>query len=360
MKQGVLIWGYFASFILLLGAIFINLDFQAGKVLYLLGFFAFNIGYLIPLFLLLFKEMQENRIGIVLLFSIIGFFVFLTGVSFFMVSWGGGIVLIYIGGAILILAVFLLVILSRRFYETHIDSWFPILIFGVFIVISLLTSMVHRQVMRAFTLANKEEIELLNLVQKKNQILYHELIFLDTIRNNEFYLIKQCVDTISDLSNNLIEFIEEAKRDLIAHVEGDEYRLIGEKTLDNLVPVQSNVEINSVKRFMLGRKKGRAYTIRQRLEEYRNQMLSLISVDEPWLTEFISVSLNTQSYELSRRRYNRTWEFQHFYGFPLITNISQLTNIQLKIGMVQGELLNHYHKLALGAGQEQIPINTIK
>jgi hypothetical protein len=44
MSKGVLIWGYIASFILLLGAIFMNLNLMAGKVLYLTGFMAFNLG----------------------------------------------------------------------------------------------------------------------------------------------------------------------------------------------------------------------------------------------------------------------------------------------------------------------------
>ena len=121
MSKGVLIWGYIASFILLLGAIFMNLNLLAGKVLYLTGFMAFNLGYLIPLFYVIFKQNQENKIGLVIVFGILGFLTFLTGVSFFVVNWGGGIVLIYVGGGILILAILSIIALSRRFYETHID-----------------------------------------------------------------------------------------------------------------------------------------------------------------------------------------------------------------------------------------------
>jgi hypothetical protein len=354
MNKGVLVWGYLASIILLLGTIFMNLDMQAGRVLYPVGFFAFNLGYLIPLFIVLFKENQENKIGIVIVFSILGFFVFLTGVSFFMVSWGGGIVLIYVGGGILLAALLSVIALSRRFYETHINSWFPIVVFGVFMVVSLLTGSVHRQVMRAFTLENKEEVELLNVLQKKNQQLYIDLVALDTLSISEYNDIKKYVDTIVDQSDKISDLIEQIKYDLISNVEGEEYNLIAGKTLDNLVPIQSNVEINSVKRFMLGRKKGKAYLIRQAIDNYRDNMLLYVPREETILNEFINANLSTQSYNLNKRRYDRTWEFQHFYGFPLITIVSQLTNLQLKIEMTQGELLNYFHKRALQLGHGQI------
>ena len=158
MKHNTLVWGYLSSLLLLLGAIFMNQDFVAGKVLFLVGFFTFNLGYLIPLFIVIFKEHQENRIGLIIVLSILGFFIFLMGVTFFMVSWGGNKVLIYVGGSFLLLAMLLMIFMRRRFYETSIDSWFPIVLFSVFIVIGMLTSLVHcarspsRTVRRCFSL----------------------------------------------------------------------------------------------------------------------------------------------------------------------------------------------------------------
>ncbi len=342
MRKGVLIWGYLASFVLLLGAIFLNHNLNAGKVLYLTGFFSFNLGYLIPLFLVLFKENQENKIGLVLIFAVLGFITFLTGVSFFVVNWGGGIILIYVGAGILILAILTLIILSRRFYETHIDSWFPVLIFGVFIVGSLLIGMVHRHVMRAFTIRNTESIEMLESLRAKNNEIYEHIGQLSDSTSNFDSLTVISIHSLKENTTGMINYIENLKIELIKKVEGDEYKIMERKALENLVPVQSNVEINTVSRFMLKKNGTRASKLKNQLINYKQQILSLIPKTDTLLINYISTALNTVSYNLGERRFNRTWERQHFYNLPLITVLSDLSSMQMRIALVESELLNYF------------------
>ncbi|MBI9066746.1 MAG: hypothetical protein JEZ09_05595 [Salinivirgaceae bacterium] len=354
MNKGVLIWGYLSSFILLLGAIFMNLNLVAGKVLYLTGFFAFNLGYLVPLFYVIFKENQENKIGLVIVFGILGFLTFLTGVSFFMINWGGGIILIYTGGSILILAILTIIALSRRFYETHIDAWFPVLIFGVFIVISMLTGMVHRHVMRVFTINNKESIELIESVQIKNKILFNQLILLDTTNYKDLTQINLNTKILRKETQYINEYIENLKFELIKEVEGSAYKLLNSKRLENLVPVQSNVEINSVNRFMLKRKKGKAKKLKLSLIHFKEIVSGLIPKNEQWLKNYVEINLNTKTHKLDNRRFNRDWENQQFYSFPLVTVLNQLSKIQFQINLVEGELLNYYYQEALKLGKGNI------
>ncbi len=342
MNKGVLIWGYFSSFILLLGAIFMNMNLVAGKVLYLTGFFSFNLGYLIPLFLLIFRKNQENKIGLVLIFGILGFLCFLTGVSFYVVNWGGGIVLIYTGGGILILAILTIIGLSRRFYETNIDSWFPVLVFGVFIVVSLLTGMVHRHVMRVFSVNNKDSIYLLDAVNQKNKQLYATLTPDTNAISFNYDTTIQRIALIQNSIHQTNEFIETIKLSLISEVKGTEYKLFDVNALDNLVPVQSNVEINAVRRLMLKKHKGKAYQLKVELINLRKILRNQIPAGEDDLIKFINQSLNTDSYDLGKRRHNKTWEYQNFYNFPLVTVLNQLSHIQLKIAWIESELLHYY------------------
>jgi|GEM_PF-2306403 hypothetical protein len=356
MNRGVLVWGYLASFILFVGSILISMDLLVGRILYLIGFMAFNLGYLIPLFYVIFKENQENKIGVVLVFSILGFLTFLTGVSFFVVNWGGGIVLIYVGGGILIAAILSLIILFRRFYETHIDSWFPVLIFGVFIVISLLTGMVHRHVMRAFTVENKESVELLNSSQNKNNQLCKQLMMLDTLNDKRLTQIRGQVFELRNESESIIKYMEVLKLLLIKEVEGDAYKMFEGKAFDNLVPVQSNVEINSVSNFMLRKNGGKAFELKGEILKYKNSIFGLIPEDQIWLREYASINLNTKTHELNNRRYNKTWEYQQFYNFPLITVLSALSNIQWKISIIEGEVLNYFYQEGLKLGNGNLPV----
>ncbi len=345
MKHNTLVWGYLSSLLLLLGAIFMNQDFVAGKVLFLVGFFTFNLGYLIPLFIVIFKEHQENRIGLIIVLSILGFFIFLMGVTFFMVSWGGNKVLIYVGGSFLLLAMLLMIFMRRRFYETSIDSWFPIVLFSVFIVIGMLTSLVHRPILRSFTVSDREALLQLVSLQKRNQ---HISAQIDSLCANDSILlvIKQKADIINTESDNMIRYIDDLKISLVAYVEGKKV-LQDSALFVNLVPIQSNVEINSVRRFMLGRKRMKAKGLHEALDVYRGAMLEQVKPDDKWLADFVRANLNTNVLKLNNRIYNRDWERQHFYNLPLVTVVSQFTTMQLNICMVQGELLSDCYRDAL-------------
>lgn len=343
MDKRILIWGYLASFTLLLGAIFLNHNFILGKILYLVGFVAFNIGYLIPLFYVIFKENQENQIGLVLVFGIVGFITFLTGVSFFVVNWGGGIVLIYVGAGILILAILTIIAFSRRFYETHIDSWFPVLVFGVFIVGSLLIGMVHRQVMRAFTIRNIESVEMYQLFNGKNKILYNQLINIDTAKFTNHEISINSVVQLKNETKTLVDFIENLKINLVKEVEGDAYKMFDGRMLLNLVPIQSNVEINSVSRFMLKKNMGKAYELKDNIENYKKIILVLIPEKDSLLNQIVELNLKTESLNYKHTNSNTSWEHQKFYDLPLITVLGELSHLQLKITMVECEVLNYYY-----------------
>jgi hypothetical protein len=352
MKKEVLIWGYLSSFTLLLGAIFLNHSLNAGKVLYLTGFFAFNLGYLIPLFYVIFKENQENKIGLVLIFGILGFITFLTGVSFFVVNWGGGIILIYIGAGILILAILTIIAFSRRFYETSINAWFPVLVFGVFIVGSLLIGMVHRHVMRAFTINNIESVKMYESINLKNTMLTQNIHHFNDLNPPADSVSIKTINELEIQTKGLLNYIENLKIDLIKNVEGDAYKMLEGNTMTNLVPVQSNVEINTVSRFMLKKRVGKAFELKNQLINYKDFIQNEMQVEDVLINELLQTALNTESFKLNKKHFNKSWEYQHFYDLPLITVLSELSCIQMRIAYIQGEILNYYYIKQLELGVE--------
>ena len=73
----------------------------------------------------------------------------------------------------------------------------------------------------------------------------------------------------------MMNFVDDLKRDLIVYVEGKKV-LQDTSLLINLVPVQSNVEINSVRRFMLGRKRQKAALLHGKIDAYHREMSDLV------------------------------------------------------------------------------------
>lgn len=338
MNKGILVWGYFSSLLLLLGAIFTNQGFVAGKVLFLVSFLSFNLGYLVPLFFTIFKKNQENKIGSFVLFGGIGFFLFLTGISFFIVSWSGGIVLIYTGGGILILAIVTMIVFYRRFYATSIYTWFPVLIFAVFIVVSLLTSTVNRNVMRIFTLNNYNKTTFLELLSSQNKNLYQQLL-KDSILVENKELVEQ-ISFVYKETNLLNTYIDRLKIDLIKQIEGKKYKVFEGRRLTNLFHIQSNVEINLGKQFMIN-EENKANELKKQIDDYKKNLLNLVDKTDTSLVNFIYFSLATKVLPLSNRNYEKNWEYQNFYEFPLVVIIYQLTEIQVQINLCAKEFFAH-------------------
>ena len=98
---------------------------------------------------------------------------------------------------------------------------------------------------------------------------------------------------------------------------------------------------------MLGRKRQKAALLHGKIDAYHREMSALVPQGDMWLADFVDANLNTKVLRLNKRRYNRDWERQHFYNFPLVTVISQLTTLQLNVCTVQGELLSACYRDAL-------------
>ena len=239
----------------------------------------------------------------------------------------------------------LMLAMRRRFYETSVDSWFPIVLFSVFIVIGMLTSLVHRPILRSFTISNQEAQIQLSSLQNRNRHIFDELNELCS-GDSVLLEIKQKAELVASKSDSMMNFVDNLKRDLIVYVEGK--KMLQDSSLFiNLVPVQSNVEINSVRRFMLGRKRQKAALLHGKIDDYHREISALVPKNDLWLADFVDANLNTNVLRLNKRRYNRDWERQHFYNFPLVTVISQLTTLQLNVCTVQGELLSACYRDAL-------------
>lgn len=345
MKLGVLIFGYLSSFLLLLGTFFMNADLQAGKVLYLVGFFAFTLLYLLPLFLVLSKKFQENRIGIIFVSSILGMFLFLMGVFFYMVNWGGAMVLLYVGGSILVFAFLLMLVLHRRFYSTHVDAWFPILIFATFLISGLITSTIHRPVLRSFTINQQDNMQELSMLQQRTVDLRDRLVRVGATDSTAQTMVAEAL-YVSNEADCAITYVDSLKKRIVAHLHGVAIEQEG-KSQFNLIPIQSNVEINRMKRFMLGRKRHNAADLKAQIDMCRNNMLAAITINDEWLRSFVVSELNTEPIAINRRFYNKTWEYQRFYNFPLVVNLCNLTELQVRICQIQNEVLNTYLQLVL-------------
>ncbi len=345
MKLGVLIFGYLSSFLLLLGTFFMNADLMAGKVLYLVGFFAFTLLYLLPLFLVLSKKFQENRIGVIFVSSILGMFLFLMGVFFYMVNWGGAMVLLYVGGGILVLAFLLMLVLHRRFYNTHIDAWFPILIFATFLISGLITSTIHKPVLRSFTISQHDNMQTLEMLQQRSAVLRNRLINCCVTDSATLAIVDEAL-YVSNEADCAIAYIDTLKKRIVAHLNGVAVEQEGRSQF-NLVPIQSNVEINRMKRFMLGRKRHNAADLKAQIDSCRQNMLSAITIDDEWLRDFVAGQLSTDPISINKRFYNKTWEYQRFYNFPLVVNVCNLTEFQVRICQIQNEVLNAYLQIVV-------------
>jgi len=202
---------------------------------------------------------------------------------------------------------------------------------------------VHRHVMRAFTINNIESVKMYESINTRNRVLSQKIKYSSS---DKLIIDSALIITIKNIeikTSNLINYIENLKIDLIKKVEGDAYKMLEGKALANLVPIQSNVEINTVSQIMLKKNQGKAYELKKQLIYYKESVFELLPVQDTVVNQFINEALNTESYNLGRSRFNKSWEYQHFYDLPLITVLSELSCIQMKVSLIESELLNYYY-----------------
>ncbi|NOQ25317.1 MAG: gliding motility protein GldM [Bacteroidales bacterium] len=180
----------------------------------------------------------------------------------------------------------------------------------------------------------------------KNQVLYKE--FNEQYAQNETKVKpwKEKADEVQTLSQVLYDYIQELKYDII--------RVSGQGDLeDGVILEDGSIHGENIKgkdnssysdMIMLGSNMdGKAFELKEKLIEYREELLSLVDVDATRVIKSIENNLDTNDPPPSPDGEHKVWEVKHLGHMPIAAILPMLTKLQLDVRNSESEIVNYLY-----------------
>jgi len=225
------------------------------------------------------------------------------------------------------------------------------------VLTAMLALNVSKEVLDAFVLVNDSLVETTGHFSVKNDGLYDRFSMAYEQNPEKVGDWKDRAEEVRTRSNELYEYINECKVEIVQVKDDD---AIHEGKVQ-LAEVHQKDNTNTPGEIMIVGKKGEE--LKQKIEEHREFLLSLIEDKEKYITtiEAIEGNLNTKAKESlhagSKKGLTPTWESTYFEFLPLASVITLLSKMQGDVRNVEAEALNFLlGQVDAGA----IPVNTLE
>ncbi len=208
------------------------------------------------------------------------------------------------------------------------------------VLTAMLAMNVSKEVLDAFILVNDGLVETTVNFSVKNEGLYDRFSMAYEQNPEKVGDWKDRAEEVRTRSNELYKFLNECKVEIV-QVKDDDAIHDGKV---HLAEVHSKDNTNTPAEIMIVGKKGAE--LKQKIEEHREFLLSLIEDKEKYSTmiESIEGNLSTAAKESlhagSKRGLTPTWESTYFEFMPLASVITLLSKMQGDVRNVEAEMLN--------------------
>ncbi len=212
------------------------------------------------------------------------------------------------------------------------------------VLTAMLALNVSAEVLDAFVTIDKSIEHNIQIVAKKNLNAMSEFRMAaeENKEKVEPWLIK--AENVAKQSSALYNYIQDLKVELVKSGDGDDSESIQPDNSINPELISSLSETDASSRIMVGDNNGKAYDLRKKLNDYRDQLLSVIDEKRgAAVSNSVEELLKTED-GLSSDGEPRTWEVGMFSSVPLISAIAILSKLQLDVYNTEGEVLNHLAK----------------
>lgn len=348
MKKFMYILGVIAPTLVIIGTIFKIQHWPAAGILLTLGLFLLGAIYL-PVFVSV-KIRDTRKAGKpvnmpLYIIGLVAGIVFIAGALFKLMHWpGAGIMMIISDVVVIAVFVPILVINALKDKENQVQN-FTVLIFVLsFVAIIFMTSMlrVSKDVVSSFILAINNNTHTEDVIQNSNESLSD--LILEMAPEN-IVQIKEVEEKADQVDN----FIQETIIMLVKIVDKNTEAINGSGEI-NYWLVKKKEAMDKPAHFMLGvdYNEARGEVLKELLDEYKDCISGLENEE---LTAMLDELLDTSPGEYEDQKLS--WVSKNFEHLPLMSVFTQLTNIQVNIRIVEGEVFKYLLSEA-NAGIEEL------
>lgn len=223
------------------------------------------------------------------------------------------------------------------------------------VLTALLALNVSKDVLDAFVIVDEGLSVTIDNFGKKIQSTYHE--FDEKVLQNEQKVRpwKDKSDEVRKRSDELYDYIQELKREIVVTSEGEESPALGEhgEILASFINGKDNTDVPA--QIMVGdNEDGKGVDLEHKLDEYREFLLSLIPEDNHSLRESLTNNLNTDppgaghgdehgdgghgSGSAGGGHANASWISHNFEHLPLVAVVTIMTKLQADVRNAEADV----------------------
>lgn len=218
------------------------------------------------------------------------------------------------------------------------------------VLMAMLALNVSREVLDAFVLIDESLTKTTENFYHKNDVYYQEFDRAAAEAPVKAGPWKAKADEVRRRSDQLSEYIQELKLELVRDTEGEQTDAIEEKVIHGEL-IKGKENKDKPAEIMIGpNRDGKANDLRAAIDEYRDHLLSLVSEESETVRESIMNSLDTSDPPPSEDEGLLTWQSEHFEHLPLIAVISLMSKMQSDVRNAESDAIRYlYSQIEAGS-----------
>jgi len=352
----IYLFSMLGSIILIFGILFKIQHYPGAGLFLTIGFS--SIGLILIPALLISKLRDENTRNLHSTFIIgaISLIIYLVGDLFKIMHWQGAAPCLIVG-AIGLTTIFFPIYAMKVYKNAEtIKAGFlflctGILFFNMFNI--LLAINVSRDVL-GFLIKPGSEISMTaNILENKSNALSEKLLTVSIVSDTTF---KSHVTKVKAISDELSNFIENIKADLISEVDGiSEDETKAEIKNPTCITNKDGADVSM--NILLGNtedgKNGKASQIKMKIETLKNSLLNYCNSDES-AKIIITKALETKDSVNIKGQGTYSWEIYNFYRLPVISTVNRLCFYQRNIRIAELETLESLNSCYIATNRNLI------
>lgn len=212
------------------------------------------------------------------------------------------------------------------------------------VFIAMMALNMSKEVLTAFGLINESLVEANNDAEERNTAFMAGLAAKADEQPKTYKPLQEKAQKIQSISSDLNNYIGTLKEGALATKEDPK----NYETMDNANYFNEKFYQSKVT------EQGQEFV--SKVDEYRNQMISLVGDDYQNIAEEVEHKFSTEKIE-DREGVKKEWIYYNFVGFPLIASITKLTQMQNDIKTIENEVLS---AMLQGSLVDQVSLDNYK
>jgi gliding motility-associated protein GldM len=216
------------------------------------------------------------------------------------------------------------------------------------VLTAMLALNVSAEVLDAFRLVNEGIKNTTEIFSRKNESIYKEFE-AEVAKNKQKALEwKNKAFDVRSQADELYDYIQNLKVTIVKQNQGkniEENEALSEKDgkiLIDQAKVTGENKTSKTTSYLIGNEKnGKAYDLKKKINEFRENLLEMVSEEDKKVIEAISSSLDTSDPPPLEDREKKTWEIKHFYEIPLGAILPILSKIQADVRNAESEMIQY-------------------